>query len=393
MSAGTSRRRRGAASAALVFLLAAVGVTAAGPASALEAAAPPLLPSPSWTALPGALPPGFRYRYNDRFQGWPVNPGRDQQPIRGSFLDPRGNDNDARGGYHFGVDINVDDARPDPGAPKGLSHRVYALESGIVSARYDRADACPVRRLEVAHFSYWHTSPTVRPGQRVRAGQQIGWTCTGEWHTHLSEWQLLGGKRVWVNPLHAGGKLTPYVDTAPPVVAELRVVSPSPRPWRPTHDLTQPDGSVVLPLDRVRGKVELRARIGDPQTVLGFLARDRRLETDFVPYRVAAEIRRMTTGRVVLRRISYQADQLPEKADYLVHYAPGTKQNLSMGACVGPPPEPDCRGVYWFRPLSRSDLEVWDTRRVPNGRYRVTVYAWDLRGNVGSRTAIVRVAN
>ena len=48
---------------------------------------------------------------------------------------------------------------------------------------------------------------------------------------------------------------------------------------------------------------------------------------------------------------------------------------------------------HWYRPLSRSGLEFWDTRRVPNGRYMVTVVAWNNRDNVGVARVPVVVAN
>ena len=95
---------------------------------------------------------------------------------------------------------------------------------------------------------------------------------------------------------------------------------------------------------------------------------------------------------MILRRISFQNDQLPQ-TPYLVHYAPGTVEDDNMLECVGPPQLPKCAGVYWFRPLSRFRQEFWDTRAVPNGRYSVTVRAFDLAGNSGSRTVVVTVKN
>ena len=53
--------------------------------------------------------------------------------------------------------------------------------------------------------------PTVALWAHVRAGQQIGWTCIGEWHVHVSEWRKSGRGRVWLNPLHAGGKIAPFL--------------------------------------------------------------------------------------------------------------------------------------------------------------------------------------
>ena len=347
---------------------------------------------PIYSGSPGALPPGFVYRYNDPGHSWPVRPVHKQHPIRGSFLDPRGPDNDGLGGYHFGVDINVDDRHPDAGAPAGLSHRVYALESGVVSEPVnDPKRSCGNRRLDIGHFAYWHTSPTVHVLQRVRVGQQIGWTCSGEWHVHVSEWQIFRGVRVWVNPLHHGGKLVPFVDSLAPLVSDLSFHTRPTAPWAPTVDLAQPDTSLRLPATRLRGAVEVRARIEDPQSFLGFLRRKPSWAAFHHPYLVSIEIR-TATGRIVLRRISFRSDQLPQ-TPYLVHYAPGTSQNASIAECVGPPSATDCGGRFWFRPLSRFRQEFWDTRSGPNGKYTVIVRAADLAGNVGERRQTVIVSN
>lgn len=348
---------------------------------------------PVYGGTPGALPPSFSYRYNDAFVGWPVLPTGAQHPVRGSFLDPRGSDNDGLGGYHFGLDINVDDRLPERGAPTGLSHRVYAVESGAARTPANvQGRTCGNRRVEVGHFAYWHTSPIVRAGARVRAGQQIGWTCVGEWHVHVSEWQQFRNARVWVNPLHRGGNLLPFKDTLPPVVRQLHFHSPPSTPWAPRVDLAQPDSSRELPPSRLRGPVEVRAQIGDPQSYLGFLASKPAWAALHHPYQLSIEISDARTGRSVLRRTSFRSDQLPQ-TPYLVHYAPGTSQNTTLTECIGPPPAPDCSGAYWFRPLSRFRQEFWDTRRAPNGRYTVVVRASDISGNIGVRSQTVVVSN
>src|SRR5262249_48289540 len=113
--------------------------------------------------VPGALPRGFVYRYNDDYHGWPIAPVHEQHPVRSSFLDPRGLEENGLAGYHFGIDISVDDRHQDPGAPSSLfSHRVYAVESGMTHVR-NRLDSapCPERLLAVRHLAYLHVSPTV----------------------------------------------------------------------------------------------------------------------------------------------------------------------------------------------------------------------------------------
>jgi hypothetical protein len=341
--------------------------------------------------IPGALPPSFHPVYADGYRGWPVWPLHAQHPIRGSFLDPRGIDENGLAGYHFGIDVNVNDLQPEPGAPTGLSHRVYAMEGGAARIVHGTRYACANRRLEVGHFSYWHVAPTVPPGAAVRAGTPIGWTCLGEWHVHVSEWQLVGGKRVWVNPLLPSGKFAPYIDTEPPIVSGMRFVTPPRTRWDPDTSLRGLDNAATLAPQHLHGLVELRAQIEDAQSFWGFLARNPGYETPHHPYRVGVEIR-ARSGKVVLQRISFQSDQLPV-TPYLVHYAPGTVQNGSMDECLHAPRGGSCPGTDWFRPFSRYRQEFWNTRAVPNGRYGVTVVAWDLKGRAGSLTVPVVVAN
>ena len=322
-----------------------------------------------------------------------VAPVHAQHPVRGAFLDPRGQDDTGLSGYHFGVDISIDDRAPEPAAPQGRSHRIYAVESGHVSIPPgDTARPCAARRLQVGHFAYWHVAPTVRPRAYVRAGTQIGWSCRGVWHVHVSEWQRYLGRQVWVNPLHRGGRIAPYTDTAAPVVGEMRFVTPPARPWQPTKTLAQPDTSRRLRPAELHGIVEVRASIGDPQSFLGFLADTPTWPTVFTPYAVSIEIREWPSRRLVLRRTSFRGDQLPQ-TPYIVHYAPGTIEDDNMQECVGPPAKAHCAGIYWLRPLSQFRQQYWDTHTVVNGRYDVTVRARDLAGNVGARTVSVVVLN
>ena len=378
-----------AATRTAALALAAAGLVLAAPAAHADRHARPVLR----TQIPGGLPRHFRFQYADRFHGWPVAPVHTQHPIRGAFLDPRGRDDSGLAGYHFGVDINVDDRHPDPGAPPGFSHRVYALEGGWAIPRaVDTTVPCSDRRLLVGHFSYWHVSPIVRLWQRITPGQQIGWTCRGQWHVHVSEWAKVGGARVWVNPLHRNGKIAPYVDRATPVVRALRFFAGPMQSWRPTASLTASDTARRLSPIHLHGLVELRALVEGRQSFWGFIASHPAWQTPEHPYRVAVEIRSVQTGALVLGRISFQSDRLPQ-TPYLVHYAPGTVQNGSMAECLSLPPGSRCGGAYWFRPFSRFTHEYWNTRRVRDGAYRVTVYAWDIAGNMTSRTVRVAVAN
>jgi len=375
-----------AAIALLALFAFAAGCSAQSPRT-------PVDPTADVDGVPGALPVRFHFSYRDSYRGWPLWPLHRQHPIRSSFLDPRGIDERGWGNYHFGVDISVDDQHPVPGAPRGFSHRVFAIESGEASDVQGAPQYhCSERRLLVGHFAYWHVSPTVALGEHVQAGTQIGWSCLGEWHVHVSEWTLFRGHRVWVNPLHAGGKIAPYRDTARPIVSRLSFFS------APTHG--GPAEAAVDTRQRLRrltpswlyGPVELRAMIGDPQSFWGFIRRHPRWMTLVHPDRVAVVIRTEETHTTVLRRVSFQSDQLPS-TPYLVHYAPGTVETKPIPECLASPPRTRCAGRYWFRPFSRFQQEFWDTRNVADGTYDVTVRAWDLKGNEGSATTRVVVAN
>ena len=150
--------------------------------------------------------PPLEQRYNDDFRGWPVSPQHQQHPVRGTFLDPRP---DPKLGaiYHTGVDVAVRDDRPEAGAPAGRTHRVFAIEGGVV----DEATKPGVRgNVRIGHFGYGHVDARVKKGDRVKAGEFIGWTTKGSWHVHLTEFFFPGdGRRLLLNPLRPAGSSSP----------------------------------------------------------------------------------------------------------------------------------------------------------------------------------------
>jgi hypothetical protein len=355
------------------------------------------LPSDGFASPRGSLQ-GVQYVYNDDWRGWPVWPLGQQHPIRGSFLDPR------PGGYHIGVDINVRDDQPETGAPAQRSHRVFAVESGIVSFAPGTPEVgCSNRRVDVGHFSYWHTDPigVVTDGQSVNAGEQIGWTCTNLWHVHLSEWQLVEGISVWVNPLHSGGKLLPFADTSAPAIRAIRFSTPALPTWILEHAaIWSPDAGTELPADHLQGLVDARALVGDPQSFVGWFAELPALYADHHPQRVRFEIERVADGALVLARETFSAEVylgaplptlgLPVPFDH--HYAPGTKQNLGAKPCLDLQPWA-CAGAYWLRLFAGPADSYWDTTLYPNGRYRIRVSAWDVAGNRSEATAQIAIDN
>jgi hypothetical protein len=315
--------------------------------------------------------------YNDQYRGWPVLPLHQQHPVRGSFNDPRP---DPRLGaiYHTGVDVAVRDDRPERGAPPSRTHRVYAIEGGEVTEASSPGQA---GHIHIGHFSYGHIDVGVRVGEHVAPGQQIGWTCQGFWHVHLTEFIFAaGGERLVVNPLRRGAKLQPYVDGAPPVIHDLRFYRPATPRWRRREHTTVallPQGGERLRADRLSGVVDVRARISDPQSFIGWFRQLPHLAAPHHPFRVGLVVVNLSTGRAVLRRQVFWSEQLLELPAGQ-HFAPGTEQNLPANGCMLFHRSRRCDGIYWFRLFSRP---YWNTRRLPNGRYRVAVRAWDLGAN------------
>jgi hypothetical protein len=327
--------------------------------------------------------------YNDAWQGWPVLPLKQQHPIRGSFLDPRP---DPRAGaiYHTGVDIAVRDDRPERGAPPDRTHRVFAIEGGRVLEATPRG----VRGLaRIGHFGYGHIDALVEPGELVEPAQHIGWTCQGTWHVHLSEFIFVGdGGRLVVNPLRRSGKLHPFADRARPEIREIRFYTPATPRWGRRFGTTVarlPQAGRRLNRRQLSGRVDVRVRVSDPQSFIGWFRELPRLAAPHHPFRLAVTIVHLASGRVVRRREAFRAEQLLEMPAGQ-HFAPGTDQNLPASACLLFDHRARCDGVYWFRLFPRP---YWDTTRLPNGRYRIRVRAWDLAGNMSKADTEVTLRN
>jgi murein DD-endopeptidase MepM/ murein hydrolase activator NlpD len=324
--------------------------------------------------------------YADSWYGWPVRPLHRQHPVRGSFLDPRA------GGFHFGIDINVRDDRPERGAPRGRTHRVYAVEGGTVYNLIDGVSPCSLRRVWVGHFAYYHVDAVVSSGQHVSAGQMIGWTCRGEWHVHLSE--LTAGGAL-VNPLHPGGKLRPYTDTKRPVIHAFRFFRRAPPLWtNPGGAMWSPTTGRPLAPESLSGIVDVRVWMSDPQSFRGWLTRRPELYADLHPYRAVVSVVRLRDGRRLLRHELFNAF-FPYSLPLNNHFAPGTRANRQAAFCYRhrrrlPVP---CPGRYWVHAFGTPARAYWDTRSFANGRYRIRVRAWDPLGHGGSRGIDVRIHN
>jgi hypothetical protein len=145
--------------------------------------------------------------------------------------------------------------------------------------------------------------------------------------------------------------------------------------------------------------VELRADISDRQSFLGFLGRSPRYQTGFTAYQIGFALWR-AHGRpghwqrphLVAKGLTFTANALPPVSDYLLVYGPGTIKPLRMSTCIAGASW--CGGHFIYRPFSpvpANEEEYWNTRAVANGRYWITVYAWDITGNLVQRTVMVNV--
>jgi hypothetical protein len=287
------------------------------------------------------------------------------------------------------VDVAVRDDRPERGAPAGRTHRVYAIESGRVLEATPRGTRGFAR---IGHFGYGHIDALVEAGQLVQAGELIGWTWQGTWHVHLSEFVFTpDGGRLVVNPLRRDGKLHPYVDRQKPVVDEIRFYTPATPRWgrRPANVARLPQAGTRLDRRRLAGRVDVRVRVSDPQSFIGWFRELPHLAAPHHPFRLAVTVVHLASGRVVVRKELFRAEQLLELPAGQ-HYAPGTEQNLPAAGCTLLHRTVRCDGIYWLRLFPRP---YWQTARLPDGRYRLRVRVWDVAGNMAKADTQVRIAN
>lgn len=313
-------------------------------------------------------------QYEDEWFGWPVAPRFQQHYVRGGFLD-------LRSSWHFGIDVSVRDTSPEPGHPPGLSHRVYAMESGIARAVNADAAQCGLRRLSIAHFAYWHVSPTVEPGTFVAAGDPIGWTCSGYWHMHLSEWARIDGQRRWINPLRIGGRIDPYVDTEPPVIDDVKFVTAVPTRLSSQGGVwIADDFGRSLDPSSLSGTVDVRVRASDVQSFAGITSTAPYLRTR--PHVAGMHVTLQAPDELpVFDRDVIASDVLPDGKFFRSHVAPGSSQNVPADACVLPKHQP-CQRPIWMRAFAiDTHSSFLDTRSLHDGTYQLTISVWDHRNN------------
>jgi hypothetical protein len=273
---------------------------------------------------------------------WPVAPFDRQHPVRGFFGDPRMGDGGGDS-FHTGIDVSAPDGAP-----------VYAVAPGRVSlgGPQNVVVVTPDR-----NFGYWHVVPAVANGAHVPLHGLLGHVAAGWGHVHFAEHTRTPAPQgTYWNPLRRGA-LTPFADFGAPVVK--RIISP---------------GSVLFGLVALAAEALDHPPIAPPPPwdavpVTPALVRWRLLhgERAMFPWRVAADFRVSFQPRVVNG----------SDARFGRVYARGTRQN-----------HPGRPGLFRYR-LSRP----LDTRRYPDGNYRIQVDATDVRGNRGLRELPVAIDN
>jgi murein DD-endopeptidase MepM/ murein hydrolase activator NlpD len=296
--------------------------------------------------------------------GWPIKPFDRQHPVRGNFGDPRSTflaDPTLRGlmrgacacSYHAGIDIAAADGTA-----------VYPVKSGVV--RIVTPAWVEVDSDAGVAFQYWHINPAVRVGDAVQADRTIlGRTIKAYKHVHLT--QLQDGKAV--NPL-APGNIGPYTDRTAPKVGPITFRS---------GDL----GPELLP-EYVHGRVEIVAEASDtPAKPVPGQWHGLPVTPAKLTYRVVHLPDRTT---VIAKATALDVTRtLPDLRDMWRTYARGTRQNfVPMGV-----------HRYWYQPgvYLFKIAPSFDTTRLKDGVYELTVTASDTRGNRGSGSQIFTVHN
>jgi hypothetical protein len=253
--------------------------------------------------------------------------------------------------FHNGIDIAA-----WPG------NWVYPVVSGhVLSVDGDRV---VVGSTHHRRFQYIHIRPYVHVGRWVFASRTLLGFVTRRWnHVHLTEER---GECV-VNPL-ARGHLSPYDDDTRPRVLSVVFVAASGR---------------RLAAGGLSGDVRMVADARDePATPAPGAWRRMPVAPALLTWTL-----RTTAGTVVAAGIA--ADfrySEPPAGQFCSVYAPGTLQNFAAD-----------HGIYDWGRAGRFLFELtprpFDTARLDNGRYLLTVSVRDTSGNSGTLRAVVGIRN
>ena len=296
---------------------------------------------------------------------WPFKPFNRQHPIRGFFGDPRtvyenGTLSDAFGGpavtsFHQGVDI---------AAPNGTP--VYAVEDGTV--HYLGAATLNLVTGHDVTFQYFHVVPVAGEGEHALARKTVlGYVQAPYGHVHITEIDGILGVNRAVNPLQRG-HLTPYRDHTVPRVRDIVV-----------RNLA---GDVQTPL-ALCGRVEFDVDAYDPQP-LPVPGPYHGLPV--APALVQWWMTRVGGKTVVSPKMTADFRRtLPGNVQFFTVYAKGTYENSPR---FGAQQYTGMPGRYLFLLTGG-----FDTTKLANGSYLVSVRVADVRGNRSTSTERISILN
>jgi hypothetical protein len=256
--------------------------------------------------------------------GWPLRPFHQQHAIRAGIDELR------PANFHVAVDIEANNFQP-----------IFAIQSGYASVASGANDTT----VTVGSYTYWHISPTVSSGQYVVAYKtQVGNVEYGFGHVAFSE----GGDNDYLNPLRPGGPLQPYTDTEAPVIRVPQIF---------------PDGRVVV-------------GAFDPQS---FIHKTSYLTPVLAPASVAWRLynskgQAITGLEWALRSSGYISPSLKP-----VIFAPGASNPgfecfFTQLICI----------PNWVYNLAGGLTGPLPFGSMSRGRYKLTVYAEDFKGNASA---------
>jgi hypothetical protein len=257
--------------------------------------------------------------------GWPLAPFHQQHAIRAGINELR------PANFHVGVDIQANNYE-----------FVYAISSGIASIRYPGTGDSQV---DVGPFDYWHIHPTVSDGQYVTAYKTvIGQVLHGFGHIALSQ----GPTSDYLNPLRPGGGLLPYTDTEPPVIGVPEVFG---------------DGRVIV-------------HAFDPQS---FIHKQSYLTPVLAPSSLAWRLYDAKGHALTGLEWAMRGSQ---------NYPPGLKPVIFAPGASNPGFACFYTKVIcipnWVYNLAGGLTGPLPFGSLRPGRYRLTVYAWDWKGNTSA---------
>jgi hypothetical protein len=258
--------------------------------------------------------------------GWPLKPFHEEHVVRAGINEVR------PANLHVAVDIQANNFQA-----------VYPIYSGRAypAATGSYGDY----NIRVGPYIYWHVVPRVRAGQWVTAYKTVlGQVENGFGHIAFSQ----GSTARTLNPLRPGGGLVPYTDTEPPVIDVPRIYA---------------NGRVIV-------------RAFDPQSFIHKLSY---LTPVLAPSSLAWRLYNSKGRALTGLEWAMRGSQNYPPGDAPIIYAPGASNPgfecfYRKLICI----------PNWIYNLAGGLTGPLPFGRMSRGRYKLTVYAWDWKGNTSA---------